>query len=581
MGSHRGADRDGRRPDRGDPHRFLELPGIYLQCQLACPDFDVVGFAFAGVPGVPHFAQATDVAWAITNAMGDYQDVYLERLTRTGDRVVAQTPDGEQDAQVWSEAITVRGAEDAAVEIVVTENGPVIVMPSDASPTVPEDDASSSVPEYRGRGRPPFDKLKTRIEGRTVTAVSLRSPLLAASEEFTFDAVLDLLFADSIDDVDEALLGWSEPVNRIVIADTAGRVHRHTVGAMPRRASENYWLPVPGWDERYRWAGYHPSSIATEDFDAEVDDVAVIANQRIADCLPLQPETTEAVSAARATRITDLLDADEAVTVDDCETIHRDVLLDEAEPLLALIARQEDGSRGAADIQDRLAAWDRRMASDSVDAYLFAAVRTRLVAGLAGSEAFAGLRSPHGFSPILDPWFVPHPRIAAALPTVLSRAESLGVDLDALVAESLEAVAAATEGGTDAPTWGEHHRFAPIHGMDLMGASPTHPELSARVRPERTPLGGDAECVFANAAAVGFDDQCRVGSAARYVWDLADRGNGRWVVPMGADGDPSADHFQDQLPVWSRGETIPIISDWAALRAAFDPLLEPVERTTR
>ena len=117
-----------------------------------------------------------------------------------------------------------------------------------------------------------------------------------------------------------------------------------------------------------------------------------------------------------------------------------------------------------------------------------------------------------------------------------------------------------------APAWGAHHRFAPIHGFDLMGASAAHPEMSALVRPFRAPLGGDAECVFANASAVGFDDQCRVGSAARYVWDVADRDSGRWIVPLGVAGDPASPHFQDQLPMWAAGETIPIVSDWTVLR---------------
>ena len=63
----------------GDPHRVLESPGVYLQIRLVCDDptdpFDVVGFTFAGVPGIQHFGHAGDVAWAITNAQADYQDV--------------------------------------------------------------------------------------------------------------------------------------------------------------------------------------------------------------------------------------------------------------------------------------------------------------------------------------------------------------------------------------------------------------------------------------------------------------------------------------------------------------------------
>ena len=78
----------------GDPHRIIETPGAYLQVRLACEDpgdpFDVVGFAFPGVPGAPHFAHAGDVAWAITNAMADYQDVYAVTLDAEDPRSVRE-----------------------------------------------------------------------------------------------------------------------------------------------------------------------------------------------------------------------------------------------------------------------------------------------------------------------------------------------------------------------------------------------------------------------------------------------------------------------------------------------------------
>ncbi len=78
----------------GDPHRFIEAPGIYQQIRLACPEYDVLGFAVPGIPGIPHFGHAGEVAWAITNAMADYQDGYAERLRRRGDRVEAYGPQG-------------------------------------------------------------------------------------------------------------------------------------------------------------------------------------------------------------------------------------------------------------------------------------------------------------------------------------------------------------------------------------------------------------------------------------------------------------------------------------------------------
>lgn len=121
----------------GDPHRFIEDPGVYQQIRLACPEFDVVGLAVPGVPGLAHFGHTGSVAWAITNAMADYQDLYVERLTRTGgpggERVEALGPDGVPEPVArHTEVLTVAGADGAApteveVEVLETARGPVVV----------------------------------------------------------------------------------------------------------------------------------------------------------------------------------------------------------------------------------------------------------------------------------------------------------------------------------------------------------------------------------------------------------------------------------------------------------------------
>lgn len=528
----------------GDPHRFLELPGLYVQCQLACPEFDVVGFAFAGVPGVPHFAHAGDVAWAITNAMGDYHDLYLERLTRTHDGVVAQSPEGTPQttedtaqspectapAQVWTETIDVRGGEAVELEIIVTGNGPVVL---------------GGVDEPH--------------------AISLRTPMLADVEGYGFDAALDLLFASTIDEVEQALTGWAEPVNRVVIADAAGEVRQHLVGAMPRRAPENYWLPVPGWDARFTWTGIDHGSVTDPATIGRASDHAVIANQRTHARPWLQPVTTETAGPARAERIEELLTGRDEVGLEDCTEIYRDVHLGAAAVLLDLVRRMDDLSALAERVRTRLLNWDQSMAAGSTDAWLFGSLRSRFIRALSGHEAMAALTAPHGFSSFLDPWFVPAPRMADGLAAVVTRLP--GVDMARCLAACLDELAAETDGGERCLTWGDVHRFAPIHGFDLIGATPAHPEMSARIRPDPVPLGGDSDCVFANAAAVGFGDVCRLGSAARYVWDLAERDRSVWSVPMGAAGHPDSPHFQDQVSSWAVGDAVPVVSDWQRLRA--------------
>jgi 3-isopropylmalate dehydrogenase len=66
------------------------------------------------------------VAWAITNAMADYQDVYVERLRRHDTGVLALGPDGWREASVHVGTIEVAGVDPVQVEVVETDRGPVI-----------------------------------------------------------------------------------------------------------------------------------------------------------------------------------------------------------------------------------------------------------------------------------------------------------------------------------------------------------------------------------------------------------------------------------------------------------------------
>ena len=67
----------------GDPHRELEVPNVYTQSHIACPEFDAIGVGFAGVPGFGHFGHTARVAWSITHGMLDDQDLFIERADGT------------------------------------------------------------------------------------------------------------------------------------------------------------------------------------------------------------------------------------------------------------------------------------------------------------------------------------------------------------------------------------------------------------------------------------------------------------------------------------------------------------------
>ncbi|MEW2075141.1 penicillin acylase family protein [Streptomyces sp. NPDC013433] len=513
----------------GDPHRFIEDPGVYQQIRLSCPEFDVVGLAVPGVPGIAHFGHTGTVAWAITNAMADYQDLYRERLRRTGAGVEALGPDGTWHRAVrHTETVEVAGEEPVEVEIVETDRGPVVIGgPEGLDDGVPEP------------GEPPL-------------AVALRYPPRVTGD-LGFGALLPLLRARRAADVDRAVDRWAEPVNVVMAADTEGGTLHRVAGRVPVRSEANRTRLVPAWEPGHEWRGWHESPRA-----GLTDGVAVMANQRG----PATPLGVEFAPPHRADRITALLGRQTRWSAADMSAIHMDTHLASAAPLLELLAAldgpAESGpaalSAPAAALRDRLLRWDRRMDADSADAAVFAAVRSAVVRRLAAQPAFATAAAPPPYPEVFRPWLALVPRIGHALEHLLSAEELFGIDRPAVVRAALEEVAARPPAGT----WGDTHRLAPWRALP-----PTAPY-------DEPGLSGDHDCVLCTSPVPGLTDLAARGPAARYVWDLADRENSRWVVPLGASGVPGSPHHRDQQPLWLAGDLAPVLTDWAQLKKETD-----------
>ncbi|MEV6506357.1 GNAT family N-acetyltransferase [Streptomyces sp. NPDC051642] len=516
----------GRAVLAGDPHRFIEDPGVYQQVHLSCPEFDVVGLTVPGVPGIAHFGHTGTVAWAITNAMADYQDLYRERLRRTGAGVEALGPDGSwRRAARHTETIEVAGEEPVEVEIIETERGPVVIGGPEGL------DGGISAPP----GTPPL-------------AVSLRYPP-RVTEDLGFTALLPLLRARQVADVERAFDDWAEPVNVVQAADTEGGLLHRVAGKVPLRAEANRTRLVPAWEPGHEWNGWHqpPRGQVTD------DGIAVMANQRG----PATPLGVEFAPGHRADRIAELLAEREKWSAADMPAIHMDTHLGSATPLLDHLAALTGLSPEASALRERLLTWDRRMDADSTDAAAYATVRGAVVRRLAAHPAFAALAEPPAYPEVFAPWLALLPRVAFALEHLLSARELYGIDRPEIVRAAVEEAATKPVG-----VWGDTHRLAPWRAF---GGSPTPgPGLS-----------GDHDCVLCTSAVPGLTDLSARGPAARFVWDLARREDSLWVVPLGASGVPGSPHHRDQLPLWLKGDLVPVITDFTRLAPEPEPTPEP------
>lgn len=425
----------------GDPHRLFEAPNVYAQVRLSCPEFDVVGLSFPGVPGVQHFGHTGDVAWAVTNALADQHQL---------------------------------------VEVPVAESGdaPVLLVDGDV-------------------------------------ALCLSGPSYAAAS--MLDAVLPLLRSRSASDVDAALERWIEPVNNVLIADRAATTLHRVAGQLP--------VPLP------RLVG-------------RPDGVLVSANDRVDDSFDVLGDRF--APPYRASRLRTLLDSTTPWTPASVAAVLGDVHLDH-DRLLARIATLSDAvlSERALANREVLLDWDRRFVATSTDAALYVAVRDRLVLAIAAAAPLSSLADAAAYGEMWVPWLWLPGRIATTLAAWLDAERPLGIDVDALLVAALDLE-------PDGATWGDRHRFTPLHALTDFGV-----EHSFDPPVAGTGLDGDSDCVAATCSIPGHPLSV-AGPVARYVWDLGDRRDSRWAVPLGAAADHRDPHHCDQFDAWSTCRLIPL-----------------------
>lgn len=288
----------------GDPHRPLEVPNVYVQGHVRGPDWDVLGLTIPGVPGFPHFGHNASVAWCITHAMADDQDLY---------RFAASSrPAGPHR----SEVIAVRGSDPVSVEVRHSDRGPLVTD-------------------------------------------ELALAWMATIEPNTgFDALPVMLRARSVGELFEAMRPWVEPVNNLLAADRDGSIGYLTRGRVPiRTGPQAAWMPVPAGDPSFGWRGH----VAFADMPQARDPACgylFSANNRIlaADSGPYLG--LDVAPPWRSMRIVSRLSRLSAATVGDMAALHRDVvslparqitaLLDGWAPVVGWDGQMEAGSSAAA-----------------------------------------------------------------------------------------------------------------------------------------------------------------------------------------------------------------------------------------
>ena len=513
----------------GDSHRQPDTPNVYYQNHIACPEFDVVGLSFAGLPGFHHFGHNAYVAWCVTHTAADYQDLYVEKF-EPGNPLRYEFDGAWRDAALREETLRVRGANDVRITVAETRHGPVVFG----------DPASGH-------------------------AMSMRYTATAEPGRWA-ECILRMLSARSCDEFEAAQEQWVDPCNNLLSADIHGNISYLMRGKLPIRSRANAWAPVPGWTGEHEWTGAAPFASHPRSRNPEQAYI-VTANNRVTG-VPPHFIGVDFVPDLRARALNNRLRDFANAGVDDMESLHatRASLL--AQQITPLLRAAPAGEAIEAAARRLLADWggsmDRDEAAPTVYSFamteLLRTVCERLVGPELAAEALSGTE-----------------RGAGAMTRTLRRRIGLAVEANdtSLIggASWADVGAAAFRDGVrrlrdflgDDPagwTWGALHRTRHAHPLSV-----AFPDNAPLLDPPTMPISGDGETPLQGAYIADDPFTAISVSVARYVYDPRDWRNSRWIVPLGASGHPGSPHYADQLDTWAAVQTRPMLYDWADIRA--------------
>ncbi len=547
-----------------DPHMTLDIPSTMVATHIVDLTRDEVGAIGNTIPGAPMvlIGHTADLAWGLTNGFGDVTDLYLERLSRDGKKVLFEgawvpldlyeerilvRPDGGTLDEVREEARTVRW---------VPHHGPLV------TDLLPE--------EIRG------------LLDLIGVAFSARWP--GFSDQTTdMAAIRGVMEAKTVEEAQEALTAFNSGVMNWVLADSSGNIGYMAAGPYPVRADpvSAYppYEPLPG-SGGHEWQGFLDPSLEPRLLNPDKGYI-VTANNTISDqTLDNNPVNDEHYwghffdLGTRAWRITQRLEAMKAagpIRIEDLVALQTDVYAVLAKELLPHLLSVRDRvcaepASPSCRALDVLASWDMNFDRDSAGASLFSTWYAHFCLATLADDMppfFRGMIAPFlsqlagrdlgawlaGRGPASGRNYFDDLRTHGVVETAQDQmATALGEAVSQLAAFF----------GPDRPMetwrWGDIHWKTFGHPVwDDLSQGPFENDGGLHsVDPAEYPIvTGDGEVQVLPYMQEG-------GPALRFCVEMKE---GEWrtynVLPGGESGHFGDPHYADQIPLWLANEVYP------------------------
>ncbi len=333
-----------------DPHLEINrLPNVWYEIVLKTPDTYAMGATMPGLPAIL-VGRNPDLAWSATYTFMDSTDSWIE-----------QCKNGEyfREPGKW---------------LPFDERKEVIKRKKKDPVTVVFYENSHGVLE----GNP-------HAEGHYITTAWAPS----RSGATTLNNMVKMFEAKTVEE-GMAALGRLETSWNYVLADCEGNIGYQMSGLMPiRREGVSGFVPLPGWEEKNDWQGFHTSDDLPQCLNPECG-YFVTSNQDLNEFGNVDPINV-GMGPYRSDRIEDLLSKNDAITREYMYQLHFDVYSKQAEAFMAILAPLlPDTPNG-----DILKGWNFEYTADSKGAYLFDLFYRELYRAVFGKSGFGEAAVEH------------------------------------------------------------------------------------------------------------------------------------------------------------------------------------------
>lgn len=524
---------DGQALLANDPHLGPSTPAIWYELELRAPGYHATGVALPGVPLIL-IGHNADLAWGLTTAMADTQDLFIERPSDDGTSVLR--PDGTTGPiRFETREIRVKGRDEPVRHVVRSTRHGVLI-----NDLVGHDGAN------------PFGL--TPIQTRDLLA--LRTNLEVP--ERAFAGLYRLNTARTVDQARAAIRELRHVSQNLIVAHRDGGIGWQVSGLLPRRGRGSGSFPAPGWESGYGWDAYRPASENPGLSDPPAQRL-ISANDRALAASQGAELGHGWLAPYRAQRIAELLDVPSPIDAEAMARMQQDRQSTMVRIYLGSLRRALPRLRqidpGAAEIAERdLLRWNGDFAGDSHPAALFALLQPALYHALYGDELGPDLGALMGlavatYGPLEEALRTDrssfwddvgtadiHEGPAEVWARALQRARS---HLDELLPDE------------------DDQRLDRLHRLRFPHAFNRQPLLGDLFGIGPVGIGGDSSTI--NVANTGPDAPREVGyvPSMRVVYTPADWTRTRGTLPLGQSGHRLSHYRRDQLTDWMLGRTHP------------------------